>query len=123
MDNNERLLAQLEIITSHQTTQIDDHEARIRTLEEVSNIVEQISVNVEKQGTNIDKLASTIEMMQGTQNQMNLKMQEAELKAEYSTYVKIKNLLGHINWTKILLILASGTGAATIVKYIVDIIA
>lgn len=122
MDNNERLLAQLEVITSHQATQIDDHETRIRTLEEVSNIVEQISVNVEKQGTNIDKLANAIEMLQGTQNQMNIKMKEAELKAEYSTYVKIKNLLGHINWEKILILLASGTGIATVFKFIFDII-
>lgn len=123
MDNNERLLVQLEIITSHQTTQIEDHETRIRTLEEVSNIVEQISVNVEKQGTNIDKLANAIEMLQGTQNQMNIKMQEAELKAEYSTYIKIKNLLRHIKWDKILIILASGTGVATVIKFIVDLIA
>lgn len=123
MDDNEKLLTQLAVISEHHSAQIDDHEERIRTLEDVTTVVQQISVNVEKQGTNIDKLTSAIEMLKNTQNQMNFTMKEAELKEQYSTYIKIKELLSHIDWKKVIILIVSGTGVSAIVKAIIDLIA
>lgn len=118
---DEVLLAKLDVITERQQKQLDDHEERIRFLEDVSSVVKQIGETVSRQGENIDKITNTQKLMQDTQQEMLLKVKEIELKSQYSTYIKIRNILKNLDFKKVVMALC-GTGAlGVIVRLILDL--
>lgn len=79
-------VAVLEVENKQQQKTLDDHENRIRGLEEWNGVVSNLKESVEKQGENIDKVVDMV----------------YALKAEEAKTFAVYNFICSLNWKKVL---------------------
>ena len=78
--NHSERLTKLEVLTEKQQEQIDEHSAKIQTLENINHVVEKLSDTVTKQGDtmtkNVKELTEIISDLKKTTEDMQDKQKE-----------------------------------------------
>ena len=100
--NHGERLTKLEVLTEKQQEQIDEHKAKIQTLENINHVVEKLSDTVTKQGEtmtkNVKELTEIISDLKKTTEDMQDKQKEMEIKQEYLIMDSVVGFFKKLGW-------------------------
>ena len=115
-------IRELEVLTNGQQKQLDEHEMKIKTLENINHVVEKLSDTVTLQGEtmtkNVKELTEIISDLKKATEDMQDKQKEMEIKQQYLIIDSVISFFKKLGWKGFVGWLATiGAAVTAILKF------